>query len=75
MDMILLHTNLNSINMVPTVGHWLIALSNSMPTVSDGLAWSEQSWMNGNDLHIDLVKTSPKKQTNRGSRGSGPAIR
>ncbi|QDT99276.1 phosphotransferase enzyme family protein [Gimesia aquarii] len=53
-DMILLHTILNYIVMVPAVEHWQIVLGDPHPTVIESLAWIEQLWLNGHELQVDL---------------------
>jgi Ser/Thr protein kinase RdoA (MazF antagonist) len=53
-DMILLHTILNYIVMVPAVDHWQIALGDPQPTVQESLAWIERLWLDGQDLRVDL---------------------
>jgi len=53
-DMILLHTILNYIVMVPAVEHWQIALGYPQPSVSESLAWIEQLWLDGHKLELDL---------------------
>lgn len=53
-DMILLHTILNYIVMVPAVEHWQIALGNPQVPVTESLAWIEQLWLDGHELPVDL---------------------
>ena len=53
-DMILLHTILNYIVMVPAIEHWQIALGNPQPPVTASLAWIEQLWLDGHELTVDL---------------------
>lgn len=53
-DMILLHTILNYLLMVPTPEHWQIALRNPQPPITASIAWVEQIWRDGHDLHVDL---------------------
>ncbi|QDU08751.1 phosphotransferase enzyme family protein [Gimesia aquarii] len=55
-DMILLHTILNYIVMVPAVEHWQIVLGDPHPTVTESLAWIEQLWLNGHKLQVDLSR-------------------
>jgi Ser/Thr protein kinase RdoA (MazF antagonist) len=53
-DMILLHSIINYIVMVPAVEHWQIAMGDPQPPVTESLAWIEQLWLNGHELRIDL---------------------
>lgn len=53
-DMILLHTILNYVATVPAVEHWQIALGDPQPPVTVSLAWIEQLWLDGHQLHVDL---------------------
>jgi len=53
-DMILLHTVLNYIVIVPAVEHWQIAMGDPQPPVTESLAWIEQLWLDGHKLQVDL---------------------
>jgi hypothetical protein len=53
-DMILLHTILNYLVMVPAMEHWEIALGHPQPPITASLAWIEQLWLDGHDLSVDL---------------------
>lgn len=53
-DMILLHTILNYIVMVPATKHWQAVLGDPHPTVTESLQWIEQLWLGGHKLQVDL---------------------
>lgn len=53
-DMILLHTILNYVVMVPSVEHWQTALGDPRPSVRQSLEWVEHLWLAGRDLRVDL---------------------
>lgn len=53
-DMILLHTILNYLIMVPAIEHWEIALGHPTPSVTISLAWVEKLWVDGHALPLDL---------------------
>ncbi len=55
-DMILLHTILCYIVMVPAKEHWQIAMGNPVHTVNEGIAWIERIWLNSRALHVDLSR-------------------
>jgi amicoumacin kinase len=53
-EMILLHSILNYVVIVPAVKHWQIAMGNPEPPVTDSLAWIERLWLDGDKLQVDL---------------------